>query len=192
MNARKLLGLAGVFACATLFALGAFAWANGVRLYVVRTGSMSPAVRAGDMVVDLPVTTTTTLRIGEIITFHPQPGTTETHRIYDLSAAGIVTKGDANRTPDVGEIQGDLVVGRASAIIPYGGYVAVFFQQPTGIAALVLFFIALRLTWDLTENVPPGPLPSQVPALPAVPGLRWPRDELPASIAPRGRQGPRP
>ncbi|MGH2466866.1 MAG: S26 family signal peptidase, partial [Candidatus Limnocylindrales bacterium] len=83
MNARKILGLAGVLAFATLFGLGASAWANGVRLYIVRTGSMSPAVRAGDLVVDLPVTTTTTLHIGDIITFHPQPETTETHRIHD-------------------------------------------------------------------------------------------------------------
>ena len=65
---------------------------------------MSPALGRGDLVVDAPVTTTTTYQVGDIITFHPTPGYTTTHRIVAVDAAGISTRGDANATADLGQI----------------------------------------------------------------------------------------
>ena len=186
MRARRILGLIGTLAACTVLGLGADAWAQGVRAYVVRTGSMTPTLRPGDLVVDEPAAAGAPLRVGDIITFHPQPETTETHRVHAIVGAGIVTKGDANRTPDVGEIQPSMISGRVALTVPYGGYAAVFFQQPTGIAALILFFIAVRLAWDLLSppaEPPAGRALRLIPAAEA--GLAWPSGPLPPAVAPR-------
>ena len=155
MTLRRVLTLAAVAALVAVIGFAAYAWANGVRFYAVESGSMSPAVRAGDLVIDLPTTPTSTYRIGDIVTFHPTPGTTTTHRIAALEAAGIVTRGDANPSSDVGYIQTPSVVGRVAAVVPFGGYVAVFFRQPAGVAALLLFLVAAGLVWHLVGGSPP-------------------------------------
>ena len=87
---------------------------------------MSPAFGQGDLVIDVPTTTSTTYQVGDIITFHPTPGYTTTHRIVAVDAAGITTKGDANPSSDVGFIQPAMVAGRVAFSVPFGGYVAVF------------------------------------------------------------------
>ncbi|HEX5466558.1 MAG TPA: signal peptidase I [Candidatus Limnocylindrales bacterium] len=186
MTVRRILGLAGVLAVCAILGLGAVAWAQGLRAYMVRTGSMSPALRPGDLVIDQPVTAGTPLYVGEVITFHPQPETTETHRVARLGPNGIVTKGDANRTPDVGSIQQAVVVGRVVMTVPFGGLVAYYFQQPTGIASLILFLLALRLAWEMVN--PPAALRPTLtrPTAGRLP-LAWPSEPLPGTIAPRSR-----
>jgi signal peptidase I len=186
---RRFLGLTALLAVCAVLGLGAYAWAQGVRPYMVRTGSMMPTLRPGDLVIDRPVAANTVLQVGDIITFHPQPQTTETHRIASFRPSGIVTKGDANRSTDVGEIQQGMVVGQVALIVPYGGYVAYYFQQPTGIASLILFFLAIYLAMDLIEppgqrrQAPPGPSRRR-------PGVvEWPSGPLPESIAPRSIGG---
>ncbi len=149
MTLRRILTLIAVAALIAVIGFAVHAWANGVRFYAVESGSMAPAVHAGDLVIDLPTTPTSTYRIGDIITFHPTPGTTTTHRIAALEAAGIVTRGDANPSSDVGYLQATSIVGRVVAIVPFGGYVAVFFRQPAGVAALLLFLVAAVLLWHL-------------------------------------------
>src|SRR5574340_1425234 len=117
MTVRRILGAAGILVLCAVLGLGAYAWAQGVRAYVVRTGSMTPTLRPGDLVVDEPAAPDAPLRVGDIITFHPQPETTETHRVHAIVAAGIVTKGDANRTPDVGQIQPSMISGRVALTV---------------------------------------------------------------------------
>lgn len=187
---RRILGLAGVLAVCVILGLGAFAWAQGLRAYMVRTGSMSPAIRPGDLVIDQPVADRTALHVGDVITFHPQPQTTETHRVARLGPNGIVTQGDANRTPDVGSIQEAAVVGRVLLTVPYGGFVAYYFRQPTGIASLILFLLALRLAWEMLN--PPEELRSTLaPPTTRRRPLAWPSEPLPETIAPRGLPGAR-
>lgn len=152
MTLRRILALAAVAALVAVVAGAAYAWSQGVRLYAVESGSMSPAVHDGDLVVDAPTTATTTYRVGEIITFHPTPGYTTTHRIVAIGPDGITTKGDANRSDDVGFIQPSMIVGREIAVVPYGGYVATLFRNPAGVAALVLIIVAFFIAWDLVRG----------------------------------------
>ena len=155
MTLRRIVTLAGV---AALVAIGCglgYAWTNGVRFYAVESGSMSPAVNAGALVVDAPTTATTQYQVGEIITFHPTPGYTVTHRIVAIDASGITTKGDANTTDDIGQVPPTSVVGRVIVVVPYGGYVAAFFRQPAGIFALILLVVALYVAWELLRGMKP-------------------------------------
>ena len=154
MTFRRAFKLAAVVALLSVLAVGATAWSNGVRFYAVDSGSMSPTFNAGALVINLPVTPATVYQVGDVVTFHPTPGYTVTHRIAAIGADGITTKGDANRSSDVGYIQPNMIAGRVAFSVPFGGYVAVFFQHPIGVVALLLLLLALLAVWQLTGGTP--------------------------------------
>ena len=155
MNPRRVSGLTVIVALLALLGCGVYAWSNGVRFYAVDSGSMSPTFNTGALVVDLPVTPTTVLHVGDVITFHPTPSYTVTHRIAAIGKDGISTRGDANPSSDVGYLRPNMIVGRVVFSLPYGGYVAVFFQQPAGVVALLFLLFVLLLVWQLTASAPP-------------------------------------
>jgi len=134
-----LLGIGGV---------AANFWMQGYRLYVVHTGSMTPTLVPGDLVIDRPAKN---LKPGEVITFRHSDLTTDvvTHRVTEVTAAGIHTKGDANRTADVWTIRPDQVKGHVVVTLHGFGYLAVYFQQPTGIASVATALIGLLLLYGL-------------------------------------------
>ena len=173
MTLRRTLTFTAAATLVALVGLVAYAWSNGVRFYAVESGSMSPAMGQGDLVIDLPTTATTTYRVGDIITFHPTPGYTTTHRIVAVDAGGISTKGDANPSPDLGQIQPSSIVGRVVAVVPFGGYVATIFRQPAGIVALLLVIVAVYLAWGLVRGRKSGALSSPAPPQPP----DWPRSD---------------
>lgn len=160
MHLRRLTGLVLVLALLAAAAGTGWAWVNHARFYAVDSGSMSPAIATGSIVVDLPTTPSTVFRIGDVITFHPTPGYTVTHRIAAIAQDGIATKGDANASRDVGSIQPDMIVGRVVLAVPYAGYMAVFFQHPEGVLALLVLLFALVAVWELTGE-PARPRPAE-------------------------------
>ncbi len=80
------------------------------RIYEIRTGSMTPTIPMGSLVIDHK---THNPRIGDVISFHrPGDGAIVTHRLIGLTSDGqLITKGDANPTPDLGSIPKSSVVG---------------------------------------------------------------------------------
>jgi signal peptidase len=172
-----LLGFAAIAAVLAAVGVMGWAWSSGVRFYAVESGSMSPAFGVGDLVIDTPTTATSSFRVGDVITFRPTPGYTTTHRVVAVDAAGIRTKGDANASPDVGQITPGSIVGRMVAVVPFGGYVAAFFRQPAGIAALLLVIVALYLSWGLVRGRNPDASDNPEPPPP-----EWPK---PAEGEPR-------
>lgn len=138
-----LIVLVAVIACGVVAARR-----GGFRLYIVHTGSMTPALNPGDVVVDRPAST---LRRGEIVTFQHSFATTDvvTHRITRVEHGLIHTKGDANRTADVWEIRPSQVRGSVVHRIPYLGYVLVFLKQPAGVCAVMAFALTVMLLWGL-------------------------------------------
>lgn len=82
--------------------------ALGFHRYVILTGSMTGTYDPGSIVYDRPVPTST-LRVGDPITYSPPPGASlhdrVTHRIYRVTTAPdgrrvFQTKGDFNELPD--------------------------------------------------------------------------------------------
>ena len=60
-----------------------------------------------------------------------------THRVTEVTGAGLIhTKGDANPTADVWDIQPAMVRGSVAWRVPRLGYLLVFLSQPAGIGAL--------------------------------------------------------
>jgi signal peptidase len=130
----------------------------GTTAYAVKTGSMVPTYRPGDLVVDEPAPPGS-LHVGDVITFQSGSGLV-THRIHDITPAGIIhTKGDANRTADVWDVRPSDVHGRVVRGITDGGYVVVFFQQPQGIGGVLLAAFSVLLLHGLFFPPSGGPAP---------------------------------
>ncbi|WP_458189312.1 signal peptidase I [Haladaptatus sp. NG-WS-4] len=110
--------------------------------YVVVSGSMSPTMKAGDVVVrDISVQS---IEASDIITFETtdsRPSRT-THRVVEVvereDGLQFRTKGDANEEPDPRLVPAKRVVGQVWFHIPYLGYLMRFAQSKLGILAFVV------------------------------------------------------
>ncbi len=126
----------------------------GHPVMTVLSGSMTPVIRTGDLVVDDPVTAAQAqhLQVGQIVSFREAPGSTAiiTHRIVAVSdqdgQVSYVTKGDANNAADTTPRPASDVVGVFSYDIPRGGYLLAGLHRPLVLgllaASLVLGFSA--------------------------------------------------
>jgi len=95
-----------VAAVATFLFLAVGPRVLGYQTSTMLTGSMSPLINPGDVVVTVPVAVQN-LKVGDIITYHipVEDQRVETHRIIDLTVnnqgtATVRTKGDANNGAD--------------------------------------------------------------------------------------------
>lgn len=144
---RTLAALAVLLVLGTVGA-GIALYAQGYRMYVVHTGSMSPTFRPGDVVIDRPAGGD--YSPGEVITFtHGQGSDLVTHRVVGVTPAGLKTKGDANHTADVWTIPSNQVHGSVLTGVPALGYVMFYLQQPKGVASLATTLFAAVLLWGL-------------------------------------------
>jgi signal peptidase len=119
-----LVSLGGVlFACTVLLVLPRAT--NGAALTVL-TGSMTPKIPVGSVVVERPVDPGT-LRVGDIATYQPLPGKAEyiTHRITKIDATKhpveFTFKGDANRGADLKPVPAGAIRGKVWFHVPYLG-----------------------------------------------------------------------
>jgi signal peptidase len=122
-----ILGIAG--AAIALAIAGPLAF--GARPYTVLTGSMEPAIAAGDVVVAERVEPSEA-RVGDIVMFR-DPADQErtiTHRVRRIRRAGdhlwFMTRGDANNHGERWRIAADGQLGRVRYTVPAVGQVAVF------------------------------------------------------------------
>jgi signal peptidase I len=136
------LGVA-IVCCITL---GGVLYGQGWRAYVVHTGSMTPHIPSGDLVIDKPGGP---VHVGEVITFAKVPGVNVTHRVAAITPEGIQTKGDANPTKDFGYVNQSQVTGRVDAVIPDAGFLVEFFSHPDGVAGVVLLMCSIWMAWGL-------------------------------------------
>lgn len=102
---------------------------------VVYGGSMTPAIKVGDLVIVKEVDPSL-IGEGEIITFQKE-GKIVTHRVFDVLPDGFVTKGDANNAPDIGPVYNVDVVGKVVFVVPYVGYVMHYAGTFWGLVFLV-------------------------------------------------------
>ncbi|MFC6703858.1 signal peptidase I [Flexivirga alba] len=150
MHIRRRIAWASV---ALLFlgviAVGVARWQQGYRAYVIHTGSMTPTLVPGDLIIDRPAAPHH-FPTGDIITFrHSARPDLVTHRITSVADTGIHAKGDGNRTADVWTISPRMVQGVEQTRLPLLGYLAVYLKQPTGIASLATSVLGLFPLWRL-------------------------------------------
>lgn len=121
-------------------------------MYVL-TGSMSPKIMPGDMIV-IKTVDEKALKQGDIITFRISDNTLVTHRIVGINNDGsFITKGDANNVEDIDlKAHGGNIIGKYFLKIPKGGYVLKFIQSPIGIILFILIPVIV-LTWGEVTKV---------------------------------------
>jgi len=127
----------------------------GIRLLVVKSGSMEPAIKTGSLVIDKKMPE---YRLGDIITFndHENQKETTTHRIVDIDTQGgsnlFITQGDTNNSPDSVKITSDQILGKVRFTIPYFGYVVAFTRTWPGVVILIII-PATIIIYDEINNI---------------------------------------
>jgi signal peptidase len=117
--------------------------AIGMRSFTVMSGSMEPAVRTGDIVVDEQIAPLDA-RPGDIVTFRDPRGQSRllTHRVRSVhvvgGAAKVVTKGDANDTTEHWSVPVDGKIGRVSYRLPQLGYALAATREPKAKLLLIV------------------------------------------------------
>jgi len=136
----------------------AVATALGDRPFTDMSGSMEPAIHAGDVVVTRPIHPLEA-HAGDIVTFRdPADGhRLLTHRLRSLQVSGgrvhAVTKGDANNAVERWTVPQGARIGRVVMRVPRVGYVLAVARGPLGklllvvIPALLLGVLELARIW---------------------------------------------
>lgn len=133
-----------IYAIVIIFALLAISakysfW--GIRMLVVKSGSMEPSIKTGSLVIDKEFSS---YNIGDIITFkeREKPTETITHRIANIETTNNIqlftTQGDANGTPDGTKITSGDILGKVIFKIPFLGYAVAFTRTLPGLIILVV------------------------------------------------------
>jgi len=141
--------IASLLFCAAVGAFGGLLativgpFAIGDNSLVVMSGSMSPALRVGDVVVERPLRPSD-VRVGDVVTFRDpdRAGRLLTHRVRHVRISGtraeFETKGDANNTPEQWSIPVDGHLSRVVYRVPMLGYALVWMRSAMGRMLLVV------------------------------------------------------
>ncbi|TET18948.1 signal peptidase I [Candidatus Bathyarchaeota archaeon] len=116
-------------------------------LVAIASGSMSPALEAGDLVIIQGVSPTN-IQVEDIIVFDKPQGSRTIHRVTQIQTLpnGTIqfkTKGDANAREDLQWIPEQNVHGRVIHRIPYIGWLALDPTIPIIIISIVVIIIIL-------------------------------------------------
>jgi signal peptidase I len=105
--------------------------------YTVMSGSMSPALRPGDIVI-VTEAETATINVGDILTVESEDFT-YTHRVVErLDGGRFRLKGDVNEEPDQNLVEASQIVGRVVLVFPFS-----HLYTPYGFASALLIPAAL-------------------------------------------------
>jgi len=120
---------------------------GGYRFFMVESGSMEPSIKRASIIL---IKGESDYKVGDVVTFNANPGqplklssAIVTHRILEIKddpqkGRFIITKGDANKTPDPEPVKKEQIVGKVVFNFPYLGYPVRFARTQAGFIALVV------------------------------------------------------
>jgi signal peptidase len=147
----------GAFVLAILLST-ALPLAVGARSMIVRSGSMTPTIRTGDVVVVRPISPSEAA-VGEIVTFQDPDGSGRllVHRVRAIGLRGkqfaFTTQGDANTTREHWRVPADGTIGEVVYRVPKLGFLVSWITTPAGriglmiVPALLLALSMLGRIW---------------------------------------------
>ncbi len=129
---------------------------DGVKSYVVVSGSMEPAIPTGSIIYTFA---NSFYSKGDIIAFNTEDKVVS-HRVLGITTVGneiyYETKGDANDSRDQNLVARSDVVGATFLFVPYLGKLVMAFKTPigfaTGIVLPALLFVLLEL-WNIKREI---------------------------------------
>lgn len=170
MTAIRPLGRALAWAAAGLIAGLTMAIAAPLafdgRPYTVLSGSMEPAIAAGDLVIAKRIAPLD-VAIGDVVTFQDpdEAGRLVTHRVGGMRREGrrveFVTKGDANTSVEQWRVSTGDDLGRVAYRIPWIGHAAAPMRSNAGLAGLAIVLLLLMANelariWRPERKAAPG------------------------------------
>lgn len=172
---RRVLHATFVILVATVLVLalgGRLAPVAGHHLFAVRSGSMTPGIPVGALVVADQGRPT---EIADVISMRLPNGVVLTHRVVDIVVGPdgtrlFQTKGDANGTVDPALVPEQWIIGGVWLSIPVLGYVLAMLALPSGIAALLSILGALLTAIWLLEELEEERSEFSHPAMSTPPG----------------------
>ena len=127
-----------------LVGLGLIYLLPGYDLLLVRSESMVPAIKMGDLIITVPVNGD--IKPGTIVTYRRPIGPI-THRMLAVDGETLVTKGDAVEDPDPWSVTLSDVLGVYLFKLPYVGYLTNFVQTKLGWFLVIIIPAALLVAW---------------------------------------------
>lgn len=122
----------------------------GYRFYLVQSGSMEPTIMTGDVIM---VKGQADYKVREVATFKDSGNRIITHRIIEIKNGLFITKGDANRTTDNGNIQFNQIIGKVVFILPRLGFIVVFSKSIPGLIIFMIIPGAYVVISEILKNV---------------------------------------
>ncbi len=154
---KKLSNFLAIFiGIIALFVFGSLLPFETYSLHIVESGSMSPVIRTGSVIVTIP---RGEYRVDDVVTFMgtERSGTPVTHRISRTEERDgrtvFFTKGDVNEREDFRAIDREEIMGKAILTFPYAGYLASFMQTRTGFLTLVIIPLAIVGVLELVSGI---------------------------------------
>jgi signal peptidase len=123
------------------------------KLYYVDSGSMSPTIKIGSLII-VEKQETAAIDLRDIVTFRTESGTVVTHRLVgeNSSSGEYVTRGDANDSDDPSFLKKESIIGKVVLTIPYIGF---FFSMlktspfiGISILSVITIFIIISVVYD--------------------------------------------
>lgn len=150
----KYVSIAGYLAAIFLLAFSALSFSGNVKARIVLTGSMEPAISAGDVIITTPITRKAP-KINDVVAYQAKRFNGEkvavfSHRIIggDIEN-GFIMKGDANKSPDPQKPKGEDILGVVFFVIPFIGNLL----TPKALFLLIPCLFGLWLIMDAMKNV---------------------------------------
>jgi len=154
LGIKKALSISGYLVAILLIVFAGFSFTGNVKARIVLTGSMSPAINVGDVIVTVPITQKAP-QIDDVIAYQAKRFNGEnvavfSHRIIDGDIEnGFIVKGDANKSPDPQKPKAGDILGVVLFTIPFIGNLL----TPKALFLLLPCLFGLWLIMDAMKNV---------------------------------------
>lgn len=119
----------------------------GYSLFEVGTGSMSPTIEIGDVVI---TKITKDVEENDIIVYIEDDDII-THRLIEKNEERLITRGDANNSDDK-PIEENMIIGKVVKIIPQLGTWQNILSSPEILSLIILLIIILSIIYAYTSK----------------------------------------
>ena len=114
-----------------------------IRPYVATSGSMEPAIPVNSICFVNERTEFPDIQPGDVITFRMGEDMLVTHRVIEVRAGSLITRGDANNTEDAAPVTATNYIGKTVIILPKLGRILILLRTPVGIITAVALILTL-------------------------------------------------
>lgn len=124
----------------------------GITPLIVASGSMEPNYKVGSVLYYKKVAIDE-IKENDVITFGTKTDSNVTHRVFEVTDEGFVTKGDANLSPDTEIVQFNEVRGKVLNFnIPYVGFYINFINEHLYLVWIIVFILVSEFFIENMEN----------------------------------------